>query len=78
MAKWCALAVGWVLSLVAVAAWAQQTRSNVPVVISGGDVGFRVEAWDGSVPTGRWVVRSPLAPGEWVEPRVATTLRPLQ
>jgi hypothetical protein len=45
--------------------------SQNPTVISGGDVGFRVERWEGETPVGRWVVRSE---GKWVEPR--TTMGP--
>jgi hypothetical protein len=42
-----------------------------PTVISGADVGFRVDRWEGDMPVGRWVVRSD---GKWVEPR--TTMGP--
>ena len=45
--------------------------SAPPTIISGADVGFRVERWDGDTPIGRWVVRSS---GQWVEPR--TTMSP--
>jgi len=45
--------------------------SAPPTIISGADVGFRVERWDGDTPLGRWVVRSK---GQWVEPR--TTMSP--
>ena len=37
-------------------------------LISGADVGFRVERWEGDTPVGRWVVRSE---GQWVEPRTS-------
>jgi hypothetical protein len=37
-------------------------------VVSGSDVGFRIDAWDGDTPLGRWVIRSN---GRWVEPRTA-------
>ena len=37
-------------------------------VVSGGDVGFRIDGWDGDTPVGRWVIRSD---GRWVEPRTA-------
>jgi hypothetical protein len=61
----------WVGSLVAVAALAgaQVQRQIIPlatpVVLSGPDVGFRVEGQAGSVPTGRLVIR---VKGEWVVP----------
>jgi len=37
-------------------------------VVSGSDVGFRIDAWDGDTPVGRWVIRKD---GRWVEPRTA-------
>jgi hypothetical protein len=56
-----ALAVLWVASLVAVRAWAQSD----PRVISGGDIGFRVERVDShGTPMGSVVVR---VDGKWVE-----------
>ena len=45
-----------------------------PTVISGGDVGFRVERWEGDTPVGRWVVRSA---GKWIEPRTTMGARRL-
>jgi hypothetical protein len=38
------------------------------IVLSGSDVGFRVDTWKGNVPVGRWVVR---VDGRWVEPEAA-------
>jgi hypothetical protein len=49
----------------------QPPNVSTPTIISGADVGFRVERWDGDTPIGRWVVRSS---GQWVEPR--TTMSP--
>jgi hypothetical protein len=54
-------------------------HAQVPVdpnatVISGADVGFRVDRWEGNIPTGRWVVRSD---GKWVEPRTTGGVRRL-
>jgi hypothetical protein len=46
-------------------------ESQSPTVISGNDIGFRVERWEGDTPVGRWVVRKD---GKWVEPR--TTMAP--
>jgi hypothetical protein len=56
----------WIASLVvagAVAA-AQTTRRDPAAVISGGDIGFRPEGWNGKARTGTWLVR---INGEWVE-----------
>ena len=61
----------WIGSLVAVAALAgaqvqrQITPLATPVVLSGPDVGFRVEGQAGNVPAGRLVIR---VNGEWVVP----------
>ena len=58
----------WVVSLIVVAvaastlAWAQTTGEGR--VISGNDLGFRVDTERGGVPTGRLVVR---INGGWVE-----------
>ena len=61
--------------LIAGGLWAraqvQPPTTPAPTIISGGDVGFRVERWEGDTPVGRWVVRSK---GQWVEPR--TTMGP--
>jgi hypothetical protein len=37
-----------------------------PVVLSGSDVGFRVEAYEGNIPVGKLVVK---VDGQWVEAR---------
>lgn len=58
----------WIASLVvagAVAA-AQTARRDPAAVISGNDIGFRPEGWNGKARTGTWVVR---INGEWVEAR---------
>jgi hypothetical protein len=83
------LAVMWILSLFVVATWAQSRTGQQPglgddpatvvlSVISGEDIGFRVESWNGNVPEGRWVVRSPLSNGRWVEPVAAPAVRPIR
>jgi hypothetical protein len=41
-----------------------QTRRESAAVISGGDIGFRPEGWNGKARTGTWVVR---INGEWVD-----------
>lgn len=69
MRKWMAL---WVASLIAVAAFTSaamlaQTRLSEQFyrVVSGSDVGFRIEGTDAAgKPVGRWMVRFK---GEWVE-----------
>jgi hypothetical protein len=59
-----------VVALVVVAsAWAAAQaigaqKVDPPMVVSGPDVGFRVEAWRGSTPVGQLVVR---IDGQWVE-----------
>ncbi len=56
----------WLVSLVvtgAVAA-AQSSRREPAAVISGNDIGFRPEGWNGKARTGTWLVR---INGEWVE-----------
>jgi hypothetical protein len=71
------LAVLWLLSLVvvgAVSSSAQQTRPNqrpgfnliteTPIVISGNDVGFRIEQTQDGIPIGKVVVR---VNGVWVD-----------
>ena len=49
----------------------QAPNASTPTILSGADVGFRIERWEGDTPVGRWVVRSN---GQWVEPR--TTMGP--
>jgi len=57
--------VVWVVSLVITGILASaQTRRETAAVISGGDIGFRPEGWNGKARTGIWVVR---INGEWVE-----------
>jgi hypothetical protein len=65
----------WFGSLLAVAgAREQQSPQVVPIpsngkVLSGGDIGFRVESVQGNVPVGSFVI---LWNGKWVEPRSST------
>ena len=62
-----------VLAMTAVASAAAYSQVAVaptpvtPVVLSGADIGFRVEGTINGVPAGRLVVRT--RNGEWVEPR---------
>jgi len=59
------VAVLWIVSLVMAGALAAaQTRREAAAVISGSDLGFRPEGWNGKARTGTWLVR---INGEWVE-----------
>ena len=77
------------VGLLAVVAWAQNRAGQPPgldndrltvvvSVISGQDVGFRVETWNGNIPEGRWVVRGPQSNGRWVEPVVIGGVQPIR
>ena len=55
----------WLASLVLTGILASaQTRREAGIVISGGDIGFRPDGWNGKARTGTWVVR---INGEWVD-----------
>jgi hypothetical protein len=55
----------WVASLVLTGILVSaQTRREPAAIISGTDIGFRPEGWNGKARTGTWVVR---VNGEWVE-----------
>jgi hypothetical protein len=59
------MALLWIGSLVFVGAIATaQTRRDPAPVISGADIGFRPDGWQGNARTGTWVVR---INGQWVE-----------
>ena len=62
------LALAWVVSLIVVAAAASiLTRAQTTAdkrVVSGNDVGFRIDSERGGVPTGHFVIR---LNGNWVE-----------
>ena len=62
------LALAWVLSLMVVAAASRLTLAQTPTndkrIVSGADLGFRIDSERGGVPTGRFVVR---VNGTWVE-----------
>jgi hypothetical protein len=64
----------WIISLVIVAslASAQVRRESAPV-ISGADLGFRPEGWQGKARTGTFVVR---IDGEWVDAVAGTKYLP--
>lgn len=75
------LVLFWLASLAAVAALTTtltlgQARRDTPRVVSGADVGFRMEGTDASgSPTGMFVVR---LNGEWVPVSSMPTVRPLK
>jgi len=63
------LALLWLASLLLTGILASaQVRPDANAVISGGDIGFRPEGWNGKARTGTWVVR---INGEWVEAQAA-------
>jgi hypothetical protein len=45
-----------------------QTRRDPAAIVSGNDIGFRPEGWNGKARTGTWMVR---INGEWVEAQAA-------
>jgi hypothetical protein len=75
------LGILWSLSVVGAAtiAMAQAPETVPPIVVSGNDVGFRIEGQRGQTPVGKIVVR---IDGQWVEaslsqlptPRIAVPL----
>ena len=61
----CMFAFLWFVCLVVVGAGAPaQTRREAGAVISGDNIGFRPDGWNGKARTGTFVVR---INGEWVE-----------
>lgn len=90
MRKWIAIGLVWVVTVVATGLWAhaqsnprivppprppQTPDTEIPVIISGNDLGFRVEGWnrDGT-PIGRIVVHQE---GKWLEVTLSGRVRPL-
>jgi hypothetical protein len=67
----------WIGSLALVgaiaAAQTRPTRADAAPVISGADIGFKPEGWDGSARTGKFVVR---INGKWVEAVAGTKASP--
>ena len=66
------LACVWVLSLLVATTWTRaQTRRwtplTEPVVVSGTDIGFRIDWMNGRTPVGEIVVR---LNGQWIDARV--------
>jgi hypothetical protein len=58
------VALLWFASLVTVGTAVAQTRREAGTVISGDNIGFRPDGWNGKARTGTFVVR---VNGEWVE-----------
>jgi hypothetical protein len=54
----------WVASLVAVGVWAQAPSQPDAKVLSGPDIGFRIERQERGTPIGKLVVR---VNGQWVD-----------
>jgi hypothetical protein len=68
------MALLWIGSLVLVGAIATaQTRRDPAPVISGADIGFKPEGWEGAARTGKLVVR---INGQWVEAIAGTKPSP--
>jgi hypothetical protein len=84
MKKMLLLAVVWVVSMFAAGVWGYAQvplpqpaprlpgASGQPTVISGPDLGFRVDGHKGNTPLGRFVVR---IDGQWVEIEEAAGVR---
>ena len=70
--RWSVVAAFWVLSLLAVGAVVSaQVKAWRPIpepkVLSGDDVGFRVDGFRGDVPSGAIVIR---VNGEWIQAEI--------
>ena len=67
---WLAVVLASLLSGISGAVLAQPKSEiqNEPVVVSGADIGFRIERYERGKPIGTLVVR---LNGRWVEPRAA-------
>ncbi len=70
-----AMALLWIGSIVVVGAIATaQTRRDPAPVISGADIGFKPEGWEGNARTGKLVIR---INGQWVEAIAGTKASPV-
>jgi hypothetical protein len=74
-----ALVVVWTLSMIAAAKIAtaqapEMVPSAIPIVVSGNDLGFRIDGQRGQTPVGRIVVR---IDGQWVEAELSRVGKPL-
>ena len=90
MRKWIAVGFDWLVMLVGTGLWvhaqsnprlippprqAPTPDNEIPIIISGNDLGFRVDGWnkDGT-PVGRIVVHQE---GKWIEVTLSGRVRPL-
>ena len=65
MARQFTVVVLWVASLILTSILVSaQARRDPSMIVSGNDIGFRPEGWNGKARTGTWMVR---VNGEWVE-----------
>ena len=74
--SWLAVVLASLLSGISGAVLAQPKSEiqNEPVVVSGADIGFRIERYERGKPIGTLVVR---LNGRWVEPRAVIQAVPL-
>jgi hypothetical protein len=49
-----------------------QPQAPPPTIISGNDIGFRIDRYNGETPVGTWVVR---LNGQWVEPSYSASMK---
>ena len=90
MRKWFAIGIVWAVTLLGTGLWVHaqskprilplpgqfpNTDSDIPQIISGADIGFRVDGWskDGT-PIGRIVVHQE---GKWLDVTLSGRVRPL-
>ena len=89
MRKWIAVVAIWLVTLVATGLWVHaqsnprrpispappNNDNEIPTIISGNDIGFRVDGWakDGT-PIGRIVVHQE---GKWLDVTLSGRVRPL-
>jgi hypothetical protein len=74
MARRFTVIVLWVASLILTGILVSaQTRRDPGMILSGNDIGFRAEGWNGKARTGTWMVR---INGEWVETQSAVKTVP--
>jgi len=73
---WSVVIVLWLISLVVVAVMAQApgTTPRKGMVLSGRDLGFRIDSYDGAKLVGALVVQ---VDGRWIEPKSEVRPRPL-
>lgn len=74
---WPVLSLALALTLGAVVLAQSQSRPRIPDfnVVSGGDIGFRIEGWEGGQPVGTLVVK---IDGRWLDTRSGPALKLLK